>query len=136
MRKARITENLSNVLRWRLLEKMSTLDLSCAELGCTAAAHALHELRAAPTAITALDLSRNAAIFAPATAGALSTIDELCALLAESDALTSLDLSGTNLGPADASKLAMALRRNTALRSVGLKNCKNAAPVLSALLMR
>ena len=115
---------------------MNTLDLSRRQLGAAAAAQALYELRAAPSAITTLDLSFNAAVFAPAAAGALSAIDELCALLAESEALTALDLSGTNLGPVDASKLALVLRENTVLRSVGLKNCKNAAPVLSALLMR
>jgi len=123
---------------------MVLLDLSRRDLDSAATAQALRELRT-DTSVTKLDLSGNSAIFAAGVAapgppgGAqppVAAIDELCAVLAENTTLTSLDISDTDLGPAEASALALALRGNRTINSLGLKNCRSAAPVLQALLMR
>lgn len=120
----------------RSVIKKATLNLSNLRLSASDAARNLHDLREDET-ITRVDLSGNPGIFLDELdKDGLSTIDELCSLLAENKTVTAIDLSGTGLDFACAKKLAQSLRRNTFVKSLGLKNCPAAAPVLSALLMR
>ena len=112
------------------------LNLSNSGLTAGGAAEALREVRKEGSKVTTVDLSFNSSIFSPPPPGSTSTISELCSLLAENETVTALDISGTDLGPKDATELARALKKNTAVRSLGVKNCKNAAPILAALLMR
>ena len=65
-----------------------------------------------------------------------SLFSSLSQLVTSSETLTALDISGTAISPSAAMSLAKALRVNTTLRSVNLINCKNAGPVLRALLAR
>jgi hypothetical protein len=111
------------------------LDYSRQGLDATTAAQVLHDLRT-DAVTTKIDLSYNPKIFESQSNTELSTITELCAVLAENTQLTVLDVSSTNIGPVEAQQLATALRNNTSIISLGIKNSKSAAPVLQALLMR